>query len=202
MAQLVSFEKQKLAAATILSAPFVPMLFMGEEFGEDNPFQYFISHGDPDLVKAVQEGRKREFEYFFQSHSDTEFPDPQAIETFRHSKINWNFKEVEQKELLFEFYKELLKLKKQGAFALFGNKDIKTETDEAGKILKITANSELRGIFNFGNELYSEEVVEGKLLEVLIFSADKKWGGDKEINDLLKPGEINVPAEAVVIYQS
>ena len=51
----------------LTSAPYVPMLFMGEEFGEKNPFQYFVSHGDPDLVKAVQEGRKREFEYFFHS---------------------------------------------------------------------------------------------------------------------------------------
>jgi maltooligosyltrehalose trehalohydrolase len=205
LAELVSFEKQKLAAAVMLSAPFVPMLFMGEEFGEKKPFQYFISHGDPDLVKAVQEGRKREFEYFFHSHSEGEFPDPQAKETFENSKLNWNFRKEEQQNLLFEFYKELLKLKKEGAFDIFKQKELKTEADEEKKILKISAkgeNSGLYGIFNFGESKYTEKISEKDLTEVLLSSADKKWGGNLEMKDLFKSGEVTIPAEAVLIYRS
>ncbi|WP_324718996.1 malto-oligosyltrehalose trehalohydrolase [Salinimicrobium sp. HB62] len=205
LAELVSFEKQKLAAATMLTAPFVPMLFMGEEFGEKQPFQYFISHGDPDLVKAVQEGRKREFKYFFHSHSEGEFPDPQSEETFENSKLNWNFRKEEKQHLLFEFYKELLKLKKEGAFKLFGHNSLKTEADEEKKILKVSAKNEntgLHGIFNFGESGYIEKISGKEQPEVLLFSADKKWGGRSGLEDLFGSGELNIPPEAVVIYRS
>ncbi|WP_218937536.1 hypothetical protein [Antarcticibacterium flavum] len=96
LTHLLSFEGQKLAAGIMLTSAFVPMLFMGEEFGEENPFQYFVSHGDPELVKAVQQGRKREFEYFLTHEGD--FPDPQSKETFNNSKLNWNFKDDERKK--------------------------------------------------------------------------------------------------------
>ncbi len=205
LAELVSFEKQKLAAATMISSPYVPMLFMGEEFGEKNRFQYFVSHGDADLVKAVQEGRKKEFEYFFHSHAEGEFPDPQAETTFENSRLDWHFREEEQKKNTFAFYKELIKLKKDGAFDLFKSQNINTEADEEKKILKVSArdgNSVLMGIYNFGSSAYSEEISEKEKLQVLISSADKKWGGDRKIEDVLNSGKINVPAEAVLIYRS
>lgn len=205
LGELLSFEKQKLAAATMLSAPFVPMFFMGEEFGEKNRFQYFVSHGDEDLVKAVQEGRKKEFEYFFHAHSDTDFPDPQAEVTFQNSKLNWHFREEEQKNRLFEFYKELIKLKKQGAFDLFGAENAIFETDEDKKLLKVTArdqNSALTGIYNFGNSRYSEKTSEKSNFEILIASADKKWGGNMDREELLDSESITVPSGGVLIYRS
>ena len=55
----LSFEQQKLAAAAVLLSPFVPLLFMGEEYGETAPFQYFVSHSDPALIEAVRTGRAR-----------------------------------------------------------------------------------------------------------------------------------------------
>src|SRR5690606_3279569 len=64
LSQLVSFEMLKLAAGVLLSSRFVPMLFMGEEYGEEQPFLYFVDHGEPELVKAVREGRKNEFKSF------------------------------------------------------------------------------------------------------------------------------------------
>ena len=75
----LSFEALKLVAATVLLAPQVPLLFMGEEYGEKNPFQYFISHTDAQLVKMVQEGRKKEFSYF---KWQGDVPDPQNEEKF------------------------------------------------------------------------------------------------------------------------
>ncbi|NJW53237.1 malto-oligosyltrehalose trehalohydrolase [Salinimicrobium sp. CDJ15-91] len=202
LSQLVSFEAQKLAAATLLTAGFVPMLFMGEEFGEKNPFQYFVSHGDPDLVKAVQEGRKKEFEYFFRSHKDLDFPDPQAEETFKNSKLNWHFKEDEEKIKLFEFYKKLLDLKKKKVFALFGTADLTTEADEGNKTLKISAENnteQLFGIYNFGSSTYREDFPEKKPPEIILSSADRKWGGPLD-EQPSQQKEIVVMPEAVVIY--
>lgn len=203
ISSLVSFEKNKLAAGVLLTAPFVPMLFMGEEFGETNPFQYFISHGDRDLVKAVQEGRKKEFEYFLNEAG--EFPDPQSEKTFEQSKLNWKFGEDAQKKALFEFYKELLRLKKAGAFDVYRKAEIKTETDENNRLLKTSAEGEedgLFGIFNFGSSSYSEEISEEENVEVIIASADEKWLGSERTDQLKRRDALKVPPESFVIYRS
>jgi maltooligosyltrehalose trehalohydrolase len=76
--------RARLAAAAIVLAPFLPMLFMGEEYGESAPFQYFTSHGDPDLVEAVRKGRREEFDDFAW-HGEP--PDPHDEETFRRSRL-------------------------------------------------------------------------------------------------------------------
>ncbi|RYY61327.1 MAG: malto-oligosyltrehalose trehalohydrolase, partial [Chitinophagaceae bacterium] len=81
---LVSFEMLKLMAGAVLTAPFLPMLWMGEEWGEQNPFLYFVSHTDPELAIAVREGRKKEFAAF---HAQGEAPDPVSEETFLRSKL-------------------------------------------------------------------------------------------------------------------
>jgi maltooligosyltrehalose trehalohydrolase len=64
LSALTDLEGCKLAAATLLTAPFVPMLFMGEEHGETAPFQFFVSHADPALRDAVRTGRREEFAAF------------------------------------------------------------------------------------------------------------------------------------------
>ncbi|MFW6181498.1 MAG: malto-oligosyltrehalose trehalohydrolase, partial [Spirochaetota bacterium] len=87
LASLVSFEALKLAAGALVLSPFVPLLFMGQEYAEQAPFLYFVSHSDPDLVQAVREGRKKEFAAFAR---DADFPDPQDPETFRRSVLRWN----------------------------------------------------------------------------------------------------------------
>ena len=57
----IAFAQRKLGAATVLLSPFVPLLFMGEEYGEPNPFLYITHHGDPDLIAGVRAGRRAEF---------------------------------------------------------------------------------------------------------------------------------------------
>lgn len=203
IASLVSFEKLKLAAGVYLTSPFVPMLFMGEEFGETRPFQYFISHTDEELVKAVQEGRKKEFEYFL--HEAGEFPDPQSEDTFERSKLDWTFKEDGQKRAIFEFYKELLRLKKGGAFDVFKTNNVQTETDDENRILKASAEGEdfgLFGIFNFGSSSYSEKIQAVESTEIIIASADENWLGAERTAHLLSNDSLKVPAESFVIYRS
>lgn len=104
----LSFEGLKLAAAAYILSPHVPMLFMGEEYGEKNPFQYFISHTDKDLVQLVREGRKKEFHYFGWKE---EVPDPQSEDTFNTCKLSWKY-DTGEGAVLFKFYKRLIELRK------------------------------------------------------------------------------------------
>src|SRR3984957_7213085 len=85
LSSLVNFEAQKLAAGLTLLSPFVPLLFMGEEYGETSHFLYFTSHSDRDLIEAVRRGRHEEFAAFGW-HADV--PDPQEETTFANSKLH------------------------------------------------------------------------------------------------------------------
>ncbi|MCU1345834.1 MAG: malto-oligosyltrehalose trehalohydrolase [Acidimicrobiia bacterium] len=109
-ASLMSDGRLRISAALLLTAPFVPMLFQGEEWGASSPFQYFTAHRDPDLGRAVSEGRRREFSHF--GWDPNEVPDPQDEETFTRSKLRWD--EVDQaphRELL-AWHRELIALRR------------------------------------------------------------------------------------------
>jgi maltooligosyltrehalose trehalohydrolase len=108
--QLVSFEMQKLLAGAVLVSPFLPLLFMGEEYGETNPFLYFVSHTDPGLAEAVHQGRKQEFADF---HDQGEVPDPMAAKTFEQSQLQWELVTNEPHQTLFRYYQTLIALRKQ-----------------------------------------------------------------------------------------
>lgn len=109
LSQLTSFEGLKLSAATVLLAPSIPLLFMGEEYGEDAPFLYFISHTDPELVQAVREGRKREFAAF---HLAGDPPDAASRDTFQQCILNWDQRHQGHHGTLWEFYRHLIDLRR------------------------------------------------------------------------------------------
>lgn len=109
LSSLVPFEALKLAAGALLLSPFIPLLFMGQEYAEEAPFLYFVSHADPDLVEAVREGRRKEFGAFTRGG---DFPDPQAPETFRRSVLRWEDRETGRHRVMLELYRELLRLRK------------------------------------------------------------------------------------------
>jgi len=109
LAALVSFEALKLAAGAVLLAPYIPLLFMGEEYGEIAPFQYFVHHGDPSLIDAVRRGRKEEFATF---RWQQEPPDPQEEETFLRSKCDLGLRDRQEHEVLFRLYRQLIHLRK------------------------------------------------------------------------------------------
>jgi maltooligosyltrehalose trehalohydrolase len=110
LSQLVSLEALKLAASAVLLSPFIPLLFMGEEYGEVAPFAYFISHLDPQLVDAVRRGRREEFTSFAWQ---AEPPDPQDTATFRSATLNHRLRSEGHHRTLFEFYQELIRLRKE-----------------------------------------------------------------------------------------
>jgi maltooligosyltrehalose trehalohydrolase len=107
---LVDFEGLKLAASAVLLSPYIPLLFMGEEYGAGTPFLYFVSHGDPGLIEAVRAGRKREFQGFAWN---AEPPDPQSEDTFNASKLRWEERREGPHRVLLSFYAELIRLRKK-----------------------------------------------------------------------------------------
>lgn len=106
---LVDFDRQKLSAVLLILSPNIPLLFMGQEYGEKAPFQYFIDHGDVNLIRAVQEGRKREFATFGWKNT----PDPESEKTFLNSKLNWNTNGENKRRYLLRLYKDLIALRKK-----------------------------------------------------------------------------------------
>lgn len=81
-------DKTKVALALVMMAPFIPMLFQGEEYAASTPFQYFAHHDDPEMAAAVSAGRQKEFAIF--GWDESQIPDPESRETFERSKLNWN----------------------------------------------------------------------------------------------------------------
>ena len=108
LSTIVTAEQLRLGSALLLLSPYVPLIFMGEEYGETNPFLYFVSHGDPALVDAVRSGRKREFESFGWGES---VPDPQAEETFRRSILDRGRAARPEHAAVFALYRDLLALR-------------------------------------------------------------------------------------------
>ena len=100
----------KVAAALVFTAPFVPMLFQGEEWGASTPFLYFTDHPDVELGRAVSEGRKREFEAF--GWDPASIPDPQDRETFLRSKLDWDETEREPHSDMLDWYRQLIALRR------------------------------------------------------------------------------------------
>src|SRR4051812_47393967 len=148
----LTHDELRLAAALVILSPYVPLLFMGEEYGEKNPFLYFTSHSDPDLIKGVSEGRKKEFAYF---NFKDEYPDPQHEETFEKSMLSWNIREDDYAETL-RYYKRLIQLRKS-VKALQGKErdSMIVHPLNGSKVLTIERKNEGETafiVFNFGKE--------------------------------------------------
>jgi len=106
----VGTDRAKIAAALVLTAPFIPMLFQGEEFASSSPFQYFADHEDPAMAKAVSEGRRGEFAAF--GWNPAQIPDPENPETFQRSKLNWNEISEPDHAGMLDWYRHLIHLRR------------------------------------------------------------------------------------------
>jgi maltooligosyltrehalose trehalohydrolase len=153
LASLVSFESLKLAAGAILLSPFVPLIFMGEEYGEKAPFLYFVSHSDPALIEAVRKGRAAEFRAF---RWEGEPLDPQGEETFARCKLHWDDRNQGEHAVLRAFYKELLRLRREiPAFASLDMQTLRAIASENSDVLLVRRPDECGeavAAFHFGAE--------------------------------------------------
>lgn len=135
LSHLVSFEAQKLAAAAVLLSPFVPLLFMGEEYGESSPFYFFVSHSDLNLIEAVRKGRRQEFAAF---DWPGEPRDPQDPQTFYKSKLTPRQLSQNTKQSLRKFYVELIRRRKSLRTVLdAGKESIRVREFEPEKIVAV-----------------------------------------------------------------
>jgi maltooligosyltrehalose trehalohydrolase len=177
LARLVSFEALKLAAGAVLLSPYIPLIFMGEEYGEESPFLYFVSHSDPDLIAAVREGRKSEFQDFKWEGVP---PDPQSPETFLRSRLRWEKRREGRHKVLFEFYRRLIQLRK-GIPALSNPDRNNIEVSGMEKIILLRRwcdESHVFCIMNFHEEniIFHAHLPNGRWKKILD-SSDEMWGG-------------------------
>lgn len=135
LSALVPLGALKLAAGTMICSPYIPMLFMGEEYGETAPFQYFVSHSDPELAEAVSRGRRNEFPA---SADEGEFPDPQSESTFNRSSLDWESRTRGHHKKLLDAYRSLLQLRAENpVLSKVDNRNLWTRAYEDNKILLV-----------------------------------------------------------------
>jgi maltooligosyltrehalose trehalohydrolase len=168
---LLDFERQKLMAGLTCLSAFVPLLFMGQEYGDPAPFQYFIDHGDAQLVEAVRRGRREEFASF---HLNGEAPDPAAIETFESCVLDSELRQGGRHAVLNRFYQRLLELRK----SLAPSSPDEPIALEGRRALLVRRNSRTWLAFSFSER--SEEVsvpLAPGAWQLVISSADPEWEG-------------------------
>jgi 1,4-alpha-glucan branching enzyme len=181
LAALVSFASQKLAAAATLLAPSLPLLFMGEEYGETAPFLFFVSHGDAALVEAVRRGRAQELAGFGFAGEPV---DPALEETFLRSKLGWEKRREGRHAALLAMHKELIRLRRDvPAVAACGFAEAEAVAFEEEKILLLTrrhgpTGTEAALVLAFGEEPVTLTVpLSAGRWAALFESADGRWDG-------------------------
>ncbi len=160
--------RAKIAAALVLTAPFVPMLFQGEEFGASAPFLYFTDYDDPELGRMISEGRKKEFEAF--GWTPDQIPDPQDEQTFLQSKLNWAELTEQPHRSLQEWHRELIGLRRTQSKLSDGNLNaVNVRFDEEAQWL-VLERGNLSIACNLGQAPVNVEVGNGA--QVLLASDD------------------------------
>ncbi|GAB3574642.1 malto-oligosyltrehalose trehalohydrolase [Spirosoma luteolum] len=200
--QLVSPAMQRLMAGAVLTSSYLPMLFMGEEWGEPNPFLYFVSHTDPALIEAVREGRKREFADF---QAPVPPPDPQAEATFQQSKLQWDLRHQEPHHTLFRYYQALLLLRKQSVLRFPNRHNVLVTFSEQSQTLVLERWHERRRVVCLFNFASTPQLVLLPACDApwqrLFDSGDPIWGGP-QAGPALVAGDASVqlPPESMLIY--
>ncbi|SDH21356.1 maltooligosyltrehalose trehalohydrolase [Dyadobacter soli] len=200
--QLVSFEMQKLLAGTVFVSPFIPLLFMGEEWAEPNPFQYFVSHTEEELAEAVRKGRKSEFAAF---HLEGEAPDPVAISTFENSKPQWALIDQQPHRTMLHYYRKWIALRKSEAVLHECDRDgLSAEVFEEKELItvqRVWGRQHLVAFLNFSKS--PQEVLlpfEHLQWHKLIASSDPAWNGIQEMPALAGAGALSVAPESITVY--
>ena len=201
LSRLVSYEGLKLAAGALLLSPYIPLLFMGEEYGEEAPFLYFVDHGDARLIEAVREGRKRELGAF---GWEKEPPAPERMETFLSSKLAWQKRQEGKHRTLLKLYARLIAMRKSFAALRCPPRDrIETALSEGKALLfvhRLHSEGDLLCCFNFERHDRPLPPFERRY-EKLLDSAEARWEGPGSgIPGHIGPGERAVMrAESFVV---
>ncbi len=207
LTQLVSFAALKVAAGAVLLSPFVPLIFMGEEYGETAPFPYFVSHSDPHLVEAVRQGRRREFEAFTWNAQGP--PDPQDPRTFESARLDHRLSAEGRHRALLEYHKALIRLRTDcEALRLPSNDNLEVIALDATRTLVLRrwfgADAAVT-VLHFGREpaTVTLPVPPGRWHKRLD-AAEPRWHGPGSAigAEVVSDGELRLelPAETVVVF--
>ena len=174
---LVDFHFLKAAAGLIFLSPYIPLLFMGEEYAEKNPFLFFTDYEDSELQSAVSEGRRKEFKDF----NWDEIPDPQDEQSFFNSKLTPRENWTKENQWIFNFYRDLINLrKKHPALRHLEKENTEARVNSEQKIVEVKRwnnDKKLRALINMGEEEIPLEVTSGRQ----IFNSEwKQYGGKIE----------------------
>jgi maltooligosyltrehalose trehalohydrolase len=206
LSDLVDFEAVKLAAGALLLSPYIPLLFMGQEYGEESPFLYFVSHEDLELVAAVREGRKKEFADF---HLEGEYIDPQSAKAFNSSKINWQKKNEGKHQVLWQLYQQLIAMRRTiPALKKLDKDNLMATARESDRVILLHRwqdNNQLFIIFNFNHQDVKLNNIfpKGKWQKILD-STDLKWmGKGSNLPEKIETKrELSINAHTFVVYQN
>jgi maltooligosyltrehalose trehalohydrolase len=203
---LVSFESLKLAAGAVLLSPYIPLLFMGEEYGEESPFLYFISHSDPGLIEAVRKGRREEFNAFTWKG---EPPDPWSTDTFHASKVNWKKRKTGMHRVLLNFYRHLILLRHKLP-ALSGTKKCleanASWNNKSMVLIRWKGKDQTFCILNFSAaDESSEFTLPGAVWRKVIESSGTEWKGPGALapDKIIKKDDraITLRSRSFVVYE-
>lgn len=179
LSKTATFEQLKLATGVVHLSPYIPLMFMGEEYAESSPFLYFVSHGDSALIEAVRRGRREEFAQFSWTQ---DIADPQSEDTFLRSKLNWELRTEGQHRILWLFYQELLRLRRDiPALARLDKNTMEITSFRDEKILMIKrwdGSSRVMAAFHFSKESRQLTLpIQPGPWQKQLDSADERWAG-------------------------
>jgi maltooligosyltrehalose trehalohydrolase len=200
---LVDFESLKLAAGVLLLSPYVPLLFMGQEYGEEAPFHYFVSHTDPTIIEAVRQGRKDEFKAFGWTE---EYPDPAAEQIFQDSKLRWQNRDQDRHRILLAFYKRLVELRSSIPNIVSKRNMTVQVLPEQGLLAwrRRHAQGQTQCIMSFGSEpgRFPMRTAQGTWRKVLD-SADSQWAGPGSIlpDEIKGRQRITILPRSIAVYE-
>lgn len=203
--RLFSFEMQKLLAGAVLVSPFLPMLFMGEEYSETNPFLYFVSHTDPELVEAVRKGRKAEFAAF---HTEGEAPDSTDDASFTGSKLSWDLIEKEPHATMLRFYKALIALRKKlPALAHLNRQHLEVSSNEKTQTLMLRRwheDQQVLCLMNFSPHQQTVQLPHNQeLWYKILASADPEWNGPTASSASANASApVQLQPQSIIIYSN
>ena len=184
LASLVTMEKLRTAAVAVLLSSSIPLIFMGEEYGETAPFLYFVDHSDKTLIDAVRSGRAEEFSSFGWKG---DIPDPQSEEAFTRSKVNREIRFTAPHGSLYDFYRHLvglrhslrpweMKKKRPGVKLLSGNNVL--------RVLMPLVTSDIYCFFNFSGfeaPISFSSPLPAASWTKIVDTASQRWGGEGEM---------------------
>ncbi|MBE2267877.1 MAG: malto-oligosyltrehalose trehalohydrolase [Anaerolinea sp.] len=209
----LTFEQYKLMAGAVLLAPYIPMLWMGDEYAETAPFEFFVDFQGRDLIEAVRTGRKEAFGHLIREGTDV--PDPTAPDVFTESKMNVELRHSGKHRVMFEFHKALIRLRRSTPALRVPDKNrIEVSTFEWTQLIYLRRwsaedASEVFAVLNLGAETQSAELsVPVGTWRRLLNSADERWHEESDLStqaeetslDVNEKVTLSIPGYSFVVY--